>query len=367
MASASGGAGGSQPATGGAGGLATANGGGGGAGLGGMTAAGGAGMCPTAPACAAPHLVPTQLAPDLISATATHFYYVAPADSNSPRLWRIGLGGDQQQDLYDGGLGAVAIDPSESAAYLGIGSVYKLPLDAHGAAGAIVQLDPHPAPAAMTFTGLAVDGGTLYYSTFSTGTDATAVGLFKIPAAGGSPQLVLKADLGRGVAVHGDYVYFSGDLIQGTNGASGIVQLPRAGGSPRLVYNSPSGLGPDRFVVTDTAIYLDSGSLMRIPLDGGAPVSVFTATSNADMFVRPSVFAVAADAVYYGATVYTATATLAQIFRIPLDGGAVSTPFSTDAFVDVGNILAVGGNVYFGSKAKSMPGILGMNPCGCAP
>jgi len=355
----------------GAGGVAAPSGGGGAAGkgnLGGMTAAGGAGMCPSSPACAAPHLVPTSLPPDLLSVTATHFYYVAPANTGAGQLWRIGLDGANQQQLYSGGLAAVAIDPAETAAYLGLDGIYKLPLDSNGAAGSTIQLDPHPSTAFRQVTRIAVDGATIYYSSNADNTDPSVVGgLFKIPAAGGSPTQILKADSARNVAIHGDYVYFSGDLIQGTNGVNGIVQLPRAGGTAKVVYDNTGGLGPDRFFVTDDAIYVDNGNVVRIPLAGGSPVTLFAPTSDDTMFVRPSGFTVGTDAIYFGATVYTATATLAEILRIPLDGGAVSTPFFTDAFVDVGYIVPAGGNVYFGSTAKATPGILEMNACGCAP
>lgn len=335
--------------------------------LGGGAGANGVGSCPSGSTCLAPRLIPTLAAPSLVAVTATYFYYtMAPGDPNKRRLWRAPVSGGYEQNLFDGGpISAIAIDPADTFAYLALGgsapTILRLPLTANGAAGAGTALTPQPSSGYMSFNSMILDGESLYY--ISRG-DPAMSGLFKIPATGGAPVMVLKSDEPGDVRLHGDYIYFSGNIIREVQGAAGIVRIPRAGGTAQLLYTS-TGLAPSGIVVSDSGIYWDIGALMRIPLDGGSPVTLFTPPSARCMHSNSTGFAVAEDAIYYAFVMYNPIQ--AQVMRIPLDGGVISTPFSTGAFLDLGNIVPVGGTVYFSSSSPTTPGIIAMDACGCAP
>jgi len=184
---------------------------------------------------------------------------------------------------------------------------------------------------------LAVDGENIYWTDYENGP-----GVFKAPIGGGETVRLAVAE-GRltGFALDETHAYWA-DYVEET-GVSRAARVSIDGGEPSVLHSAvtywPSGLA-----VGSDAVYRHSltgrvstdgrtlVSILRIPLDGGAPVTLAE---------EPGLGRIALDAT----TLYF-TVTLADgdaIRKIPLRGGGVSTV--AVAQPDVSALAANAGNV----------------------
>jgi hypothetical protein len=178
-------------------------------------------------------------------------------------------------------------------------SVMKVPLDG-GATTTLASDQPNP-------QGIAVDATALYWVN---GGDGSADGtVMKVPLDGGSP-VVLASGQSKGtvsIALDATHVYW------GTGG--GIMVMGLAGGTPQLIVSAGS---PTIFAVDATSVYWagqDLSGVWKSPLDGGAAVILAPGTGIAGTLLGTSVYVLLGQ----------------DVVRVPVDGGAPVTIASSKA------------------------------------
>lgn len=160
-----------------------------------------------------------------------------------------------------------------------------------------------------------------------------------------------------GIAIDGTNAYW---VNQGLNGGS-VMKMPLYGGTPVTLATSQSYY-PKDIAVDASNVYWDnaagSGSIMKVPIAGGDPV---TLASDARL-VNISSMAIDDTAAYW--TNAGDAAGTGSIMKVPLAGG--NAQVLTDKINHPLSIAAFNGVVYFLTADSSAPGIMKVSASGGA-
>jgi hypothetical protein len=200
--------------------------------------------------------------------------------------------------------------------YANTGSVAKVPI----LGGTPTTL----ASGLATPTGLAIDDARVYWTNDGS--------VLAVPISGGQVESIALSEPGAlGVAVDATHVYWA------NSDARVVRRISKTNGArPETIANArwPYGVTADATSVywTNYNDSSDGGSVMKVALDGGIPITIATGTENAwSIRVDP-------DAVYW--------ATRREIMKADLDGGHVETLAS---FADPLWIALTDNDVYWAS------------------
>ena len=178
------------------------------------------------------------------------------------------------------------------------------------------------AVASASVTGVAADDSYVYWTL-----DGETNGVWKVPVGGGAPTQLSDRPAGP-IAVGGGQIVFGSAPDPTPTVFLGLATMPVGGGTPEFLV-PPGGLADD----TISAISIDcanvyygtnGGSLMKIPLAGGAPVQLAYVDHSLGQQL-----AVDADRVYF-----LADGPSAWVESVPVGGGPVSllAPLPTGSF-----------------------------------
>jgi hypothetical protein len=138
--------------------------------------------------------------------------------------------------------------------------------------------------------GLAVDGTNVYWT--SPGSNYFQGAVYKVPLDGGTPVPLAAKETGvrDAIAISATNVYWVQTSLADGGGGSAIVTVPIEGGAITQVIASNGPLATDRTYL----YFVDQYRIMKIPLAGGAPVTI-TIKGN----LAPGALAVDATNVYW--------------------------------------------------------------------
>jgi hypothetical protein len=160
------------------------------------------------------------------------------------------------------------------------------------------------------------------------------------------------------IAVHGGSLFWTTPYYPDGGAGTGTVEMvPIGGGSPTLLASVGPGWPLTGIAVDSSRLYWSTpDSIMALPLDGGAPVSL----------VSPGADSIAVDSanLYWAGSGVTAFGPVAQL---PLDGGVETTIAATQ---DSPSPIAVDDtSVYWAAQSASSPVVWNLNaaPIGGGP
>jgi hypothetical protein len=178
---------------------------------------------------------------------------------------------------------------------------------------------------------VALDGTNVYWTSTDFSTPIPDGGapsdILSTPRAGGSTTVLLSGqDMITGLAVDETSLYWGS---QGSDGEAVMMRMPLAGGAPETLATASTVSSVCNWgciAVDSTSVYwAPAGSIMRVPLSCGMPISLApTGTVNA--------LAVAATGVYWEQTNSPIDAGTCSVQSVPLGGGHVTTIASYDTF-----------------------------------
>lgn len=178
--------------------------------------------------------------------------------------------------------------------------------------------------------GIATDGNSVYWS---------GAGAYKVGVDGGTPELLSSA-------FTNDNIVLGPTGLFGTAGDDALVGVPTSGGST-TTYTAGSGQNTYGLAADSTAVYWSNfdgtAAILKTPVDGGASIAL--ATGHV-------VFGVVSDATY----VYWAEMSDGTIMKVPLGGGAATTVAS--ALVGVDQLAIDDGNLYATVQSSSSGSIV---------
>jgi hypothetical protein len=257
-----------------------------------------------------------QAAPTRVIVDGAYAYWADyGAASGNGAIARVPLAGGAAETLAPSRLfpSAMAIDGTslywiEADADDENGKVLRMPLDG----GTIDTLATSVAPLEI-----AIDARHVYWTTFDPGTSPYGT-LLVAAKDGGATSTLASNQMGlSGLAIDGTRAYWGT-----SNGGGAVMSVPLDGGSATELAASASGapvsvvVDPKRVywtTVTDT-VSGQTGVLEQAPLDGGAPVTLISDSTE-----------VGAIAVDTTSLYWTDGTTGGSIFQRPLDGGATTT------------------------------------------
>jgi len=168
---------------------------------------------------------------------------------------------------------------------------------------------------------MAVVAGNVYW--LASNSSNTSFAVMTVPASGGTPQAVVPTGA-TDFVVDANNLYWTEVVVTDAGGPGPsneeIVKMPLDGGGQTVL---TSGIAGATSMAVDRAnlYWFSGGSLSAVPIAGGSPLAL---AAFQGMFSPNGQFnEIATD----GANVYftLATATPANVVRVPIDGGAVTT------------------------------------------
>jgi len=192
---------------------------------------------------------------------------------------------------------------------------------------------------------IALDATSVYWANYSY--DGTYTGtIMKVSIAGGSSVTLATGLVGAsGIAVDDSAVYFGG--LTNESGGGSLFKVGLNGGTVKTL---ASGFMDDPFAVGPSGIYGTGGdgnlTVVRVPLDGGAPVPVVPSSS---LVQTASSYGIAVDATSVYWTFFGSPTT---VRKAPLGGGM---PVTLATLTGPGEGIAVDATyVYFGTGSAVM-------------
>jgi hypothetical protein len=189
---------------------------------------------------------------------------------------------------------------------------------------------------------IAVEGGTVYWTDWA---DQFAGSVMTVPVSGGTPStLVSGLDDAEALAVNGTDVYWC-SVIGVANPGSFVSSVPLSGGA-----HDALGAGASILVLDATSVYGAAGTyIWRMPLDGG---SMTTLVSN-----QATITGLAVDSTSVYWTTANTSAAPGTLMQMPLGGGASTTLAS--GLASQGSVAVDAANVYWGAASGVMKAPLG--------
>ncbi len=194
--------------------------------------------------------------------------------------------------------------------------------------------------------GLAVDATDAYFTQLDLDTtpDAPTYGIMKVPLCGGTPITLATSVVYTGLAIDATNVYWVEQPATG-EGASRLDRVPKVGG-PVTALVSLGTYGWSGPVLDSTSAYLTGSTVVvRVPLDGGAPVTLASHQNQPGALV--------VDATY----VYWLNEGDGSLAKTPVAGGPVTTLVAGESGRGA---LVLGGSTLFwnndlGGDVRSIP------------
>lgn len=255
--------------------------------------------------------------PSWLAVDSTSVYWATnPTDSNvaiaqGSSVMKAPIGGGAVMTLTSGlaEINALTVDAT-SVYWTTNDTVAKVPLGG----GAPTQLG-----ATNEALGLAVDSANAY---FLEDNGSAPASLERVPLTGSAPALVATVLLPtQAIAVDSTNIYWIDYPQDGPGGVTGnVMKMPKAGGTQTVL---ATGGRMGGIALDATSVYWvdgDANAVKRVPIDGGDPITLATATSIG------AFIAVDSASVYYWALAdRNDAATPGSLTKVPIAGGAPTT------------------------------------------
>jgi hypothetical protein len=254
-------------------------------------------------------------APSYLAVDSTSVYWAniptGPAIAQGSSVMKAPIGGGAVRTLASGlaQINALTVDAT-SVYWTTNDTVAKAPLGG----GTPTQIG-----AANEALGIAVDSSNAY---FLENNGQAPASLDRVPLAGGTPAPVATVPLPmQGIALDNTNIYWIDYPQDGAGGVTGnVMKMPKAGG-PQTVLATGGRMGG--IALDATSVYwvdFDANAVRTVPIDGGDPVTLASATSIG------AFIAVDSTSVYYWVTADRNDAAVpASLTKVPIAGGTPTT------------------------------------------
>jgi hypothetical protein len=262
-----------------------------------------------------------QATPDGIAVDATSVYW---RNGFSDTIMKVSVNGGAPIELGSGGQGGgpgnIALDGTNVywTSSGGVGDVRKVPLDG----GAVVTLAGAPD---LYSDGIAVDAVSVYWTGVGGG---NGISVMKVPLDGGTVVTLASGQGTQGsdfpIATDGRSLYWPVDTCP-SDGGSCVETLQTMSVDGGTETTLASGIGNTSIAVDSANVYCTgavclndggacAGVLLQVPLVVGAPSTILASTASLDMPI-----AIDTTNVYYWAL--EANLTSGSLMRLPIGGG----------------------------------------------